>query len=163
MSSSHPENFITGEHRRTLDERFRLSLPAEFGEAVTDEQGETILVKERPGCLSLWKKAEWQHRLDQGVALLRQKIAAGRLEQRWGDVQRLGRLLSTRAKDVRLANRSRLVLPEGFREFLTTPAEGDVVVVGAVVCVEIWNPSDWHEFLRAESTAFGSLFQELTA
>ena len=31
-----PQTFITGEVRRTVDERFRVSLPAEMAEAVTD-------------------------------------------------------------------------------------------------------------------------------
>ena len=52
------EIFITGEERRTLDERFRLSLPPEMARAVSDDAGSTIVAKERYGCLSLWKAAE---------------------------------------------------------------------------------------------------------
>jgi len=88
--------FITGEFRRTIDDRFRLMLPPELAQAVADENGSVILAKERSGCLSLWRPEDWQHRLDSGISLLRQKIDAGRMEQRWGDVQKLGRLLSTR-------------------------------------------------------------------
>jgi MraZ protein len=58
---------------------------------VSDENGDLIIAKERAGCLSLWQQAEWQQRLDSGIALLRQKIDSGRMEQRWGEVQRLGR------------------------------------------------------------------------
>lgn len=155
------EIFITGEHKRTLDERYRLTLPPEMAELVTDETGETIIAKERPGCLSLWRADEWQKRLDDGVALIRQKISAGRMEQRWGEVQRLGRLLSTRYRTVKLANRSRLLIPEGFREFLDVPANQDVMVVGAAICVEVWNPQAWLETLRQEMPEFGPLFQEL--
>ena len=157
-----PETFITGEHRRTVDERFRLSLPPEMATAVTDDAGDSILVKERHGCLSLWRAGEWQKRLDDGVALIRQKIQAGRMEQRWGEVQRLGRLLSTRHRPVRLANRSRLLIPEGFREFLDVPINQDVMVIGAVVCVEIWNPQAWLETLKSDMPQFGPMFQELS-
>lgn len=59
---------ITGEYKRTIDERFRLSLPPEWVDAVTDEQGQTILVKERYGCLSLWSASEWQGRIDQELS-----------------------------------------------------------------------------------------------
>jgi MraZ protein len=153
---------ITGEERRTLDERFRLSIPTGMVAGVCDEAGQTILAKERYGCLSLWRAAEWQQRLTAGVQLIQQKIQAGRLEQRWGDVQRLGRLLSTRAETVTLANRSRLLIPETFREFLGVQANHEVVVVGAAICVEIWNPVAWLETLRAEMPGFGPLFQELS-
>lgn len=157
------EPFITGEVKRTLDDRFRLSLPQEMAAAVTDEAGETIVAKERYGCLSLWRAVEWQKRLDEGTQLIRQKIQAGRMEQRWGDVQRLGRLLSTRHRTVKLANRSRLLVPEGYREFLDVQPNQEVMIVGAVICVEIWNPEAWLETLREDMPEFGSLFRELSA
>ena len=154
--------FITGEYRRAIDDRFRLSLPAELAEAVTDENGETIVTKERAGCLSLWRATDWQQRLSDGIDLIRQKIRTGRMEQRWGDVQRLGRLLSTRHRTVKLANRSRLLIPEGYREFLDVPAGGDVMLVGAVICVEIWNPQAWLDVLRQDMPEFGPLFRTLS-
>jgi MraZ protein len=157
-----PADLISGEIRRTLDERFRLSLPPDMAAAISDAAGETIVAKERDGCLSLWRAADWQRRLDDGVALIREKIRTGRMEQRWDDVQRLGRLLSTRSTTVKLANRSRLLIPESFREFLGVGQGADVVVVGAAICVEIWNPHAWLEQLRQEMPGFNPLFKELT-
>ena len=153
---------ITGEIRRTIDDRFRLSLPGNFAEAVSDSEGRGIVAREQNGCLSLWEAAEWQKRMDSGVSILQQKIDAGRMEGRWGDVQRLGRLLSSRHLEVTLANRSRLLIPEGFRSFLGVEAGDPVVVVGAAVCVEIWHPHRWLEVLREEMPEFGDLFKTLT-
>ena len=157
-----PQTFITGEVKRTLDDRHRVTLPPEMVEAIADAGGEIILAKERYGCLSLWKGADWQKRIDDGVSLIRQKIDAGRLEQRWSEVQRLGRLLSTRYRTVKLANRSRLLIPEGFREFLNVPPNQDVMLVGAVICVEIWNPQAWMTTLKEDMPEFGPLFTELS-
>lgn len=156
------ETFITGEVKRTLDERFRLTLPNEMAVAVADETGETILAKERKGCLSLWSAADWQKRMDDNVTMLKGKMSTGRMEQRWEDVQRLGRLISTRSRNIKLANRSRLVIPEGYREFLGLAPNQEVMVVGAVICVEIWNPADWIEVLHNDMPEFGQLFRELT-
>ena len=156
-----PETFITGEAKRTVDDRFRATLPLEMAKAVTDEAGETILVKERFGCLSLWRASDCQKRLNDGVSLIRKKIDAGRMEQRWGDVQRLGRLLSTRSLTVKLAGRSRLLIPDGCREFLDVNTNQEVMIVGAVICVEIWNPQAWLDILRQEMPSFGPLLQEL--
>ena len=157
-----PQTFITGELRRTVDERFRGSLPAEMAEAVTDDNGQTIISKERFGCVSLWRAADWQERIDAGVALIHQKIEAGRMENRYGEVQRLGRLLSTRHQTVRLANRSRLLVPDEFRSFLGIGPNQDVMLVGAVICVEIWNVDAWIETLREDMPEFGPLFLQLT-
>ncbi|MEZ6046835.1 MAG: division/cell wall cluster transcriptional repressor MraZ [Planctomycetaceae bacterium] len=156
------ETFISGEVKRTIDDRFRLSLPNEMAEAVTDAGGETILTKERYGCLSLWAAAQWQKRLDVGVSLIKQKVSAGRMEQRWEEVQRLGRLLSTRSTTVKLANRSRLLIPEGFRQFLNVDANQEVIIVGAAICVEIWNPQAWLETLQQEMPEFNPLFRDLS-
>ncbi|MFN9720771.1 MAG: division/cell wall cluster transcriptional repressor MraZ [Planctomycetota bacterium] len=154
--------FVTGEYRRAIDERFRVTLPTELASAISDEDGDMIVAKERAGCLSLWKPAEWQHRLDSGLALLRQKIDSGRMEQRWGDVQRLGRLLSTRHTEAKLANRARLLIPETFRDFLGAMAGQEVILVGAVICVEIWQPDAWNAVLKDEMPDFGELFKQLT-
>ena len=151
------DTFITGETRRTIDDRFRITLPSEMAELVEDSDGNCILAKERAGCLSLWKAADWQKRIDDGVAILKLRMQAGKMESRWSEVQRLGRLLSTRSKTVTLANRSRLLIPEGFREFLDVPVNQDVMIVGAAICVEIWNPAAWLETLRQDMPEFGPL------
>ena len=156
------ESLITGEIKRTLDERFRLSLPPEMAGAVTDAEGRCIIAKERYGCLSLWPAAEWLRRFEEGVSLIRQKIRIGRLEDRWNDVQRLGRMISSRYRTVNLGDRSRLLLPEGFREFLDVGPNQEVMVVGAAICVELWKPAAWLEVLKEEMPRFGPLFRELT-
>ena len=38
-----------------------------------------------------------------------------------------------------------------------------VVVVGAAICVEIWNPAAWLEALRHDMPDFGPLFADLSA
>ena len=156
------EHLITGEVKRTLDERFRISLPPEMAEAATDANGETIVAKERYGCLSLWPAAEWQTRFNDGIGLIEQKIRVGRMENRWSDVQRLGRMISSRYRSVKLANRSRLLIPEGFREFLDVPPNEALMLVGAAICVEIWKPEAWLETMKQDMPDFGALFRDLT-
>ncbi len=94
---------LFGEYRRLLDERFRVSIPTELSGLLLSDDGDGILAKERFGALSLWSAARWSEKLDQGVRLVQEKIHAGRLDGRIEEVQRLGRLLSTRHTRVRLA------------------------------------------------------------
>lgn len=121
-----------------------------------------VLVKERPGCLSLWNATIWQREMEQGVAIVKQKIQAGRLAGQMGRVQMLGRLLSTRHTPIDLGDRGRVLIPEGFREFLATSAGTDVLVVGAAVCVEIWNPTRWLSYLEGRIPKFRRLFDQLS-
>ena len=90
------------------------------------------------------------------------KIRAGRLEGRIEEVQLLGRLLSTRHRQVQLAGRGRLLIPEGFREFLGVEAGGEVTVIGAALCVEIWNPEHWLKYLEEQMPEFRQLLSRLS-
>ena len=160
---SQPAGMLLGEFRRTIDERYRLSIPTELAEPLREGSEEAVLAKERPGCLSLWNVAKWQHKLASGVSLVEQKIAAGRLEGRIEEVQRLGRLLSTRHTTVPLAQRGRLVVPEGYREFLGVQPGSELFVVGAAVCVELWRPDAWFRFIEEQMPEFRRLFDSLSA
>jgi MraZ protein len=155
------QKLILGEVARAIDERYRLSVPGEFVDALGAEAGQCILAKEQPGCLSLWSAAAWQERLEEGVRLVESKILARRLDGRLVEVQRLGRLLSTRHRPVQLAGRGRLVVPEGFREFLGVEPSGTAMIVGAAVCVEIWQPERWHEHIAREMPDFRGLLERL--
>ena len=153
---------LLGEFSRTLDDRFRISLPPELLGPLTSSGAKMVLAKERAGCLSLWPAAIWKPRIDAAIDVVRTKLQAGLLNQRVGHVQDLGRLLSTRHKPVAVAERGRLVIPEGFREFLAVEPGTDLLVVGAAVCVELWQPAAWTAFITAEMPDFRRRIDELT-
>ena len=156
------EEFILGEFPRALDDRYRVSIPPELADPLK-AHGETFtLAKERPGCLSLWNADTWRERLEAGVDLVKGKMRAGKLEGRLEEVQMLGRLLSTRHRDVQIAGRGRLVIPEGFREFLGVESGNDVLFVGAGVCVELWNPEAWNGHLESHMPDFRKLLDTLS-
>lgn len=156
--------FILGEFQRTLDDRFRLSVPAELQTQLQlNESGTAMLAKERPGCLSLWNAEVWQQKMDEGVDLIKAKMRTGRLQGELAQVQMFGRLLSTRHREVTVSERGRLLIPEGFREFLQIEAGGNVMVVGAAVCVEIWHPNAWLKYLHGRMPKFRRLFDKLSS
>ena len=73
------------------------------------------------------------------------------------------RLLSTRHVAVRLAGRGRLVLGEGFREFLGVEPGGEVIVVGAAICVELWHREAWQAHVGEVMPGFRRLLDELSS
>lgn len=155
-------DLILGEFERTLDERFRLSIPAEIAELVAGEAGDCVLAKERQGCLSLWNAETWKTKVDPRIDVIRSKLRADEFRNRIPQIQLLGRLLSTRHTSVQLAGRGRLVIPEGFREFLGVEAGGDVMVVGAAACIEIWQPAAWCKYLERRMPKFQRLLRQLS-
>lgn len=157
-----PKQFFRGEESRKLDERFRLSIRPEWADRLTDSESECILAKERPGCLSLWNPAEWNAKFEARVELIEQKFRLGELDRRIDQVQMFGRLLSTRQASVSFAGRGRVVVPDGFRPFLGVEPGGEVLIVGAAVCVEIWNPTAWVKYLDGRIAKFRRLFDHLS-
>ncbi len=155
-------DLILGEFPRTLDERFRVAVPTELVAALRMVDGACVLAKQRPGCLSLWEASAWRRQMDAGVELIRAKMRAGKLEGRSTQVQMLGRLLSTRHADVQLGDRGRLLIPDGFRAFLHAEAGGEVMLVGAGICIEIWRPDAWLDYLNRRIPRFKKLFDRLS-
>jgi MraZ protein len=156
------QEFVLGEFHRKLDERHRLSIPNELIDHLDPPPSEYILAKERPGCLSLWSGPLWQEKLEEGIDLVQRRMRAGKLQGRFEEVQTLGRLLSTRHARVELAGRGRLLVPEGFREFLRVGPGEEVVVVGAAICIEIWHPQAWRKYLAKSMIGFRTLFEQLS-
>ena len=148
---------------RTVDRRYRLAMPPELCELLLATGSRLVIAKERSGCLSLWPAAIWQPRIDGAIEIMGSKLQAGLFAQRVGQLQELGRLLSTRHKIVSLKARSRLVVPEGFREFLGVHPDTELVVVGAAVCVELWQPAAWNACISSEMPEFRRRIDALTA
>jgi MraZ protein len=78
------------------------------------------------------------------------------------EIQTIGRLMSTRSRPVKLADKRRLVIPEGFREFLGVEAKGGVMVVGAVLCIEIWHPEVFITYVEGQMPEFRTLLENFT-
>lgn len=155
------DDLFLGEWVRAIDERWRISLPSEWADELADDGGNCVLAKERPGCVSIWNPSKWSDWLTGGMNVVAGKIESGRLTGRLSEVQLLGRLLSTRHREVPIAGRGRIAVPESFREFLLVESGGDLLVVGAAVCVELWNPERWSTHIGEQMPEFRQLFDSL--
>jgi MraZ protein len=155
---------LRGEFVRKLDERGRVALPEPFAQDLCPiEEAICVVAKERAGSLSIWRRDTWAERIERPVELVEKKLEAGRLANRLADVQTFGRLLSAKSRECRLESKDRLTIPEGFRQFLGVEPDGQCVVVGAAICIEIWNPEAWQRYLNEEIAAFGPLFEQLSS
>jgi MraZ protein len=164
MSTGSREDAIIGEFQRVLDDRFRLALPPEVSQFMGSDATDAVLVKERDRCLSLWKPETWDQHFEKYANNLKRQIAENIYEsRRIPDVQRAARLLSARYRRIQIGQRSRLLIPEGFREFLGVEANGEVTIVGAGVCVEMWHPAAWLAYLRTDLESFNDTFRGVAA
>jgi len=161
---------IIGEFRCRLDSRHRVPIPPDFDKWLTGSSPELVLAKERPGCLSLWNQAFWEAKVNARIKLVKAKVEQGFQDDRIGQVQLFGRLLSTRHENAGLDKQRRLTIPKSFRDFLgvrprtsgeADQQQGNVMVVGAAVCVELWNPTAWLNHLQERMPKFRRLVDRL--
>ncbi len=157
----HSQTLILGEAVRKLDERYRIALPSTLSQPLAAESSDCVIAKEQPGCLSLWNAAVWHARQEANLQVIQTKLLAGRLDRQLGELQQLGRLLSTRHVSTPITGRNRILVPDGFRQFLGVDRGEDVVLLGAAVCVEFWNPAQLHTHVGEEMPRFQQLFERL--
>lgn len=162
MNIDNETKLILGEFSRRLDDRFRLSLPTELCEQFRPDSGNCVIVKERSGCVSLWDQKVWQEEMDTRIAIVQARLKLRDLNQKMSELQAFGRLLSTKSRPVELTDRGRLMIPEGFREFLGVEAKNEVMVVGAAVCLEIWHPQKWIAYVEGRMPKFRRLLDKLS-
>ena len=128
-----------GRYEHSLDEKGRLILPAKFRPHF--EHGGFISQYE-DGCLALWTAEEFDR-----------KMLAMEASQEQSRAERnLARLMASGTQEVEVDKRSgRMAIPQYLRSF--ADLERDVLVIGAINRVELWNPAAWEERIRPSEVA----------
>jgi MraZ protein len=120
---------FTGEFRHSIDAKGRVAVPARFrAELATGAH----VARWMDNCLAIFPKQAWQ------------ELADRVREQRYADAgaRSFSRFLFSGAFDVELDGQGRIVVPSGLRDFAGLKA--DVVVVGALDHIELWEPGRWN-------------------
>jgi MraZ protein len=119
-----------GRYEHSLDVKGRVILPARFR---GDLGSHAFLSKHNERCLALWTPEEF----DKKLAEMEQLQETGRQERN------LARVWAVGSTEVEIDRQGRLAIPATMREFARL--EGDVLVMGAINRVELWDPSLWSE------------------
>ncbi len=124
-----------GRHEHTLDEKGRVILPSKF-RAHFEHGG--YLAPEQDGCLSLWTPEQFEVQMD---AML-EKAATSRSDRN------LARLWASSSHPLEVDRQGRMFIPTRLREYAALDSE--VLVLGAIDRVELWNRQMWDEKVLPE-------------
>ena len=124
-----------GTYEHSLDQKGRVILPARFRAAF--EHG-GFLTQYRDGCLALWTPDEFERQMEE----MQLRAASGKSDRN------MARLWASGTHDLEVDRQGRMVLPARMREY--AGLEGDVVVVGVIDRVELWDPTRWLEKMGPE-------------
>lgn len=125
---------FVGTFEHSLDDKGRIVLPAPFRQYLA-ERG---FVSQYDQCLGLWTPEGFDEVADR----LKARVRAGEASQM------AVRAFSANAHEVRPDSQGRIGIPERLRAF--AGLERDVVVIGALDRIELWDAGRWHN-LQAET------------
>lgn len=136
-----------GRTKHTLDEKGRLSLPARLREVLIERGENRLILTDFDACVAAYPLSEWR--------LLEDKIRAHSTFQK--DVRSFLRLFYSGAIESTVDAQGRILIPRELRE--RAELDREVIVVGVLNKIEIWNKTRWERFI-AESA---STFEEIAA
>ena len=119
-----------GEYRHNIDEKGRLIVPAKFREALGKE---FVVTKGIDQCLFVYPLSEWK--------IIEEKFREANTTT--ANARKFARFFFAGACNVEIDKQGRILLPNQLREFADLTK--DIVTVGVLNRVEIWNGSKWDE------------------
>jgi len=131
---------FVGQYQHTLDVKGRLILPAKFRPEF--ERG-GHLSPNTEGCVALWTPGEFSRQMDERLQLSRSGGSSQRQQTRYW---------SANSSDVEFDKQGRFALPSAIRDY--GRLSGDVLIVGAIDHVELWNPTTYAEMVNAAEEIF---------
>lgn len=127
---------FVGQYEHTLDTKGRVILPSRFRGPFEERGG--YLTKNHGGCIALWTPGEFER-----------QMAATQASSAKGKAYRnRARLWAASSQPVEIDRQGRMAIPAFLRTFARL--ELDVLVVGAIDRVELWNPTTWSEQVGPE-------------
>ncbi|MDQ1402034.1 MAG: transcriptional regulator MraZ [Actinomycetota bacterium] len=130
-----------GEYKHSLDAKGRLILPAKFRDRL--ERG-AYVTKVVDGCLAIWTEEEFAVRMEQMLEKARRGEAERNVMRAW----------AAGAAELTPDKQGRIALPAALREFAAL--DDDVMVIGAINHVELWNLARWQSVETAGSEGLSS-------
>lgn len=128
-----------GSFQHQLDEKGRLSLPAQYRREATDQR--FVLVQAYPPALALYPEAAWLE-------------VESRMEQMMRDPSARMWVLSVMSNAVEVSpdGQGRILIPATLRA--AAELDGQALLVGAINKVEIWNPAKFEDAVQGASQDF---------
>jgi len=124
-----------GTYEHSLDSKGRVILPSRFRGPF--EHG-GYLTQYRDGCLALWTPDGFERQMED----MQQRAASGKNDRN------MARFWASATQDLEVDRQGRMALPSRMREY--AGLESDVVIVGVIDRVELWDPTRWEEKVGPE-------------
>ena len=124
---------FVGRFEHNVDPKGRVILPARFRDSFTRGG---FLTANREGCVALWTPGEFERQMSEML----EDSKADR------DGRNRARVWASNSSDIEVDKQGRMAVPANLREF--AQLAGEVLIIGAIDRIELWNPTLWEERVR---------------
>ena len=137
---------LFGKFYRELDDKYRLMLPKQFKNQLADT---LYLIKGYDGCLSVYQEEDFK-------AYVNQLTSLSYTHRDTRDIQRLG---FSSVVELSLDKQGRVLIPtQTVQEYAISK---EVVIVGVVNHLEIWNKKAWEDYESNNKDKFEEISETL--
>ena len=137
---------FSGTYTPKLDEKGRLFLPAKFRDQLTEG---LVVTRGQESCLTVWP-------MDDFMELTRKAQEAPVTVKGARDYTRF---LFAGASEEKPDKQGRITITPMLREYASL--DRDVVVIGVMNRIEIWDPARWQQYSAEQETKFSELSEEV--
>jgi len=138
-----------GRFPHTIDEKGRLSIPSRFRQALKQRKQRILVLTDFDTCVTAYPLDAW--------ARLEEKIQNQSNFEK--DVRAFLRLFYSGAGETPVDGQGRILIPPQHRE--KAGLRRDVVIVGALNRIEIWDRDRWEQFLSTSPVTFDDVASKL--
>ncbi len=137
-----------GSYEYSVDNKGRINIPARLRRYVSLDANDTFVVtRGYEQCLFVYPLDEW-NTLEQSI----RELSTTNPKHRF-----FMRTLLERATECQLDGQSRITIPKELLQF--AGIENEVLILGVLERIEVWNPSVYREYQKSQSESYESVAQ----
>jgi MraZ protein len=139
-----------GSYDYSVDNKGRINLPAKLRKYVSPDANDTfVITRGYERCLFVYPQDEWA-RLEQSI----RRLSSTNPNHRF-----VMRMLFEKATESQLDGQFRITIPKDLLDF--AGIENEVVIIGVLERIEIWNPKLYHEYKNAQPKSYEDVAQSV--
>jgi MraZ protein len=139
-----------GQYRHSVDEKGRLSIPADFRPMLLGDEGQFFINRGFEGCIMAVPERKWER--------VRKRVNAAAIENekiRW-----FKRTFFSGVKKVSCDQQGRILIPQFLMEYAKITKE--VVIIGISDSIEIWDAETWNTLFEQHIGQYEQMAEQFT-
>ncbi len=141
-----------GQFSYSIDSKGRISIPAKLRKHVSPEANDTfVMTQGTAACIDIYPLDQWQQFEEKLLKL----NPFNPMEAKFI------RMIMQHASDDTLDNQSRILIPQNLIQY--AKIENEVLILGALKKIEVWNPKIYEEYLKQSDESYESIAAKVMA